>query len=173
MRRVLHLRSGASVLVRPLTAADRDGYVAALENLSAHSRYLRFAAPKPRFTRREIDYLTDVDGVDHVALVATAAPGCSGVAVARYVRTGDGAAEVAIAVVDAWQGRGLGSALCGLLIEHARDAGLVALDATVLGENVASRALLARFGFVPAGADGGQLGHRLALAAAHAPTLAA
>ncbi len=154
-------------MVRPLGAADRDAYVAALDGLSAHSRYLRFAAPKPRFTRREIDYLTDVDGVNHVALVAMGAPGCQGIAVARYVRTDDGAAEVAVAVVDAWQGRGVGGTLTTLLLDHAREAGVHALDAHVLTENHASLALLHRFGFRPTGSDGLQRSYRLRLDAAH------
>ncbi len=160
---VVPLSDGSGMLVRPLTAADRDGYVAALDRLSAHSRYLRFAAPKPRFTRREIDYLTAVDGVQHVALVGMATVDCRGIAVARYVQTGGGAAEAAVAVVDEWQGRGVGSSLVTVLLEHARSAGLTSIDAHVLSENHASLALLRRFGFHSTGHAGSERSYRLAL----------
>ena len=41
-----------------------------LHNLSETSVQRRFLSPKPRFSRAELRYLTEVDGRNHVALVA-------------------------------------------------------------------------------------------------------
>src|SRR5881409_3095033 len=76
-----------------------------------------------------------------------------GVAVARYVRLpGEGdVAEIAITVVDAWQGRGVGTALTRVLIERAREEGLRRLRAVTLGENRRSQNMLRRDGFTAVG----------------------
>ena len=63
-------------------------------------------------------------------------------------------------------GRGLGSALAGRLVEHARRSGLSALTASTLSENGASHALLRRLGFVPAGVSSGVAEYELAFGAA-------
>ena len=44
-------------------------------------------------------------------------------------------AELAVAVADKWHGRGLGTALTGRLVEHARRTRLGALTASTLTEN--------------------------------------
>lgn len=141
------LPGGERVLIRPLHASDREAYSESLAAMSSHSRYLRFAAPKPRFSAREIDFLTHPDGVRHVALVAVDPATRDGVGVARYVRRDDGTADVAVGVVDAWQHHGVGIALLERLVAHARAAGVTALTATALAENAASAAMLARTGF--------------------------
>ena len=140
------LADGGSVVVRDLTAADRAGYIEAVGAMSDRSRYLRFASPKPALSDGEIDYLTRVDGVRHVALVAL--DGDHGAGVARYVVFAPGRAEVAIGLVDAWQGRGLGRILLARLIERARAAGdLQTLEAMTLAGNTGAQRLLRASGF--------------------------
>ena len=75
---------------------------------------------------------------------------------ARYVRLpGEGdVAEIAITVVDAWQGRGVGTALTRVLIERAREEGLRRLRAVTLGENRRSQNMLRRDGFTAVGPGG-------------------
>jgi RimJ/RimL family protein N-acetyltransferase len=155
-RRRLTLRDGSIVDVRPLERRDRAGLAAAVGRLSEYSRYLRFAATKPRLTERELDRLVDVDHHGHEALLAVDPVTRRGVAVVRYAQVpGEtGVVEIAATVVDAWQGRGLGGAMLALLIERARDEGHSVLRASVLATNDRSIAMLRRAGFRPRSGGG-------------------
>jgi acetyltransferase len=140
------LSDGTLVTLRPIRPTDRDALASALDHLSPASVRARFLAPKDHFTQRELDYLTQVDGHDHVALVAEPAddPGRF-VGVGRWVRLTDDpqTAEVAITVGDAWQGRGLGRLLGTRLAQVAGEHGIRQLQATMLADNVASHRLFA------------------------------
>ena len=106
------LRDGAVVHVRAIGPGDEALLEAGFERLSDESRYKRFLHPVKRLGPRELDYLTHVDHSDHEALLALGAYGVEPVGVARYVRLPDGeSAEVAITVVDDWQGKGVGTVL--------------------------------------------------------------
>ena len=144
----LELEDGTGVLIRPITNDDRATLIHVFERLSARSRYLRFLGPKSRLTERELDYLTQVDHADHEALLAMDMADGQPLGVCRYVRVPpDGAAaEVAVAVVDAWQARGLGTALLRLLAERALAEGILRFTAVVLGENRRVIALFKRLG---------------------------
>lgn len=146
---VIRLRSGAKVLVRPIRADDKALLEAGLERLSPESVRSRFLAAKPSFSARELRYLTEIDGRDHIALVAMLEddPGRL-LAVARSVRLTDApdTAEMAIVVLDEWQGQGLGSALAEALADVAREAGIRRLAAVMLGTNGAARRLVLRIG---------------------------
>jgi RimJ/RimL family protein N-acetyltransferase len=151
--------------VRPIEAADRASLAAAFERLSPESRMQRFMAPKPRLTARELTYLTEIDHVTHEALAAVDARD-EIVAVARYAAWSppqSGAAEVAIAVLDSFQRRGIGTALAEQVIERARENGFVLLTASTSWDNIAARALLARLGFRRAPSADGSVSYRLEL----------
>jgi RimJ/RimL family protein N-acetyltransferase len=153
--------------VRPIEATDRAALAAAFARLSPESRTRRFLGPKPKLSARELTDLTDVDHVTHDALVALDGEGQI-IAVARYgaeAATSCEAAEVAVAVVDSWQGRGIGSALAARIVAHAQDNGFTRLTASTFWENQPARALLARLGFRPVGGDGGVVDYRLELPA--------
>jgi len=119
-----------------------------LRHLSPESVQRRFLTPKRSFSRAELRYLTEVDGRDHVALVAEypGEPVRRLIAVARFVRVSDDpqAADVAIVVADEWQGRRLGSLLADLLAEEARRVGITRFTATMSSENVPAHRLLER-----------------------------
>jgi RimJ/RimL family protein N-acetyltransferase/nucleotide-binding universal stress UspA family protein len=134
------------VVIRPLQPADRELLAAAFERLSPESRYRRFFAEVPRLTEHHLDYLTHVDQHDHVALIAIDEATGQGIGVARFVRTGPGVAEPAIAVVDHRQGHGVGSALLGALVERAREEGITRFVAPVLADNAPAIHALERLG---------------------------
>jgi GNAT superfamily N-acetyltransferase len=143
------LADGARLRVRPIVPADREPLADAFDRLSDRSRRQRFLAPKPRLSARELDYLTDVDHVTHEALVAIDEKTGDIVGVGRYATGGAGgaAADMALAVVDAWQRRGIGHALAVRLVERARANGITRLTGTALADNLLVRALLDRLGF--------------------------
>jgi GNAT superfamily N-acetyltransferase len=143
------LRDGRRVEIRALRPDDRGDLIAAVGRSSAQSLYRRFFAVKRSFTESEIDYFLSVDFVDHVALVAVVAehgpPMIAGGA--RYVVVQPSKAEVAFAVVDQYQGQGLGAALMHHLAAIARGAGLKELIAEVLPDNVPMLRVFEKSGF--------------------------
>lgn len=141
------LKGGRVALVAPLHPDDRGRYLAGLERISPDSLYKRFMTPVTRFSDSQLRYLLDVDHADHEALLAVDEESGEAIGVGRFVRLEDpGAAEAAVIVVDAWQGFGLGKALCRLLAERAREQGIDCFEATLLVENVAMMSLLEALG---------------------------
>jgi ribosomal protein S18 acetylase RimI-like enzyme len=154
------------VTVRPIRASDKDALLDLFERLSSRSRLRRFLAPKPSLSRREVAYLTEVDHRTHEALVAVGPDG-GFVGVGRYA-CGIGqtdVADVAFAVADGWQGRGIGTTLAGMIAEIARENGITRLQAMTLPENGPARKLLGRLGFEVRGIADGVLEVELDLAA--------
>lgn len=141
------LPSGREVTIRPIRGDDGARLAAAHERLSPDTRYRRFLAAKPRLTEDEIRYLTEVDGRDHVALVATA-PGDPEriLGVGRFIRSQDdpASAEFAIVVGDHYQRDGLGTELVTRLADAAIQRGISRFTATVLADNEAVHRLLRR-----------------------------
>jgi GNAT superfamily N-acetyltransferase len=139
--REIELRDGSRIWVRPIRAEDRDRIVRGLSQLSPRSRYLRFHSHVDHLTAAQLDYLVDVDHVDHEALVAVDpdVEGHPGVAVARYIRLAEDpqVAEAAITVLDAYQGLGIGTAMIGLLERAAHEQGIRTFRNYVLAENEA------------------------------------
>lgn len=129
------LRDGSVIALREVRADDKDAIAAGFERLSPESRYRRFFTAMNRLSDSDLRYLTEVDHHDHEAVLAIAPDG-GPVGVARYVRVDPGQeAEVAVAVVDDWQGKGAGTALLERLVQRARENGIERFTATVLQEN--------------------------------------
>jgi GNAT superfamily N-acetyltransferase len=138
------LRDSTEILIRPIEQDDAMPLEAGLEHLSAMSRYRRFRAPVERFTARELEWLTHVDHRDHEALVAIDPSAAVIVGVARYVCRPDDRAEanVTSVVADAWQERGVGTALIERLARRASAAGVERWRALMLvGDERAERLL--------------------------------
>jgi RimJ/RimL family protein N-acetyltransferase len=131
------LGDGQVIQIRPLQPDDQAGLVAALSRVSDESMRRRFFALRRSFSDKEVAFFTNVDFVDHVALVAIADPeGRREIAGgSRYIVVRPGTAEFALCIVDSYQGQGIGSALVGRMIAHARHAGLRELVADILPEN--------------------------------------
>jgi GNAT superfamily N-acetyltransferase len=125
-------------LIRP---EDKDRLRDGFAKLSPESRYLRFFAAKQHLSEAELRYLTELDGIDHLAIGAsriTAEGGeGDGLGVARFIRIAGepDVAEAAIAVLDEVQGQGLGTLLFLRLVAAAAERGVARFRCDVLGEN--------------------------------------
>jgi RimJ/RimL family protein N-acetyltransferase len=142
------LRDGRQVTIRAIRPDDEAGLAEAVAGLSAATLHRRFFAVKRHFSDSEKAFFLHVDFVNHVALVAEAAEG-AGVKIvggARYIVASPGSAEVAFAIVDEFQGQGLGTLLMHHLLGLARDGGLKTLVAEVLAENAAMLKVFAKSG---------------------------
>lgn len=131
------LRDGRRVEIRALRPEDRDDLVAAVGRIGTESLYRRFFAVKREFSEKETSFFVNVDFVNHVALVAMGEEDGGPVIVGggRYIVVAPGQAELAFAVVDKYQGQGIGTILMRHLVTIARRAGLRELVADVLPDN--------------------------------------
>jgi len=142
------LRDGRTVEIRAQRPEDREGMLAAIARSSSGSLYRRFFAVRRDFSEKETDYFLDIDFVNHVALLAVTNDAGQPTIIGggRYVVVQPGQAEVAFAIIDAYQGLGIGSALMRHLTTLGREAGLRELIAEVLSENVAMLSVFERSG---------------------------
>lgn len=131
------LRDGRRIEIRALHPEDRDDLLAAVGRIGTDSLYRRFFAVKRAFSEKETEFFVNVDFVNHVALIAVVEedgrPLIAGGG--RYIVVMPGQAEVAFAVVDNYQGLGIGTILMRHLVAIARGAGLRELIADVLPDN--------------------------------------
>ena len=135
------------ITIRPLEPSDRRIVAFTFGHLSERSRFQRFFAPKPALSPRDMSRLLNVDHWHHEALIAFSPRPRAPIGIARYIRVDEfDAAEVAIAVVDGWQHRGVGIALLAALTERARSAGIRRFQMSMLRDNVAARALAKKLG---------------------------
>jgi RimJ/RimL family protein N-acetyltransferase len=137
----VRLRDGSPVLLRQIRPEDRTRLAEGLRRLSPASRYLRFQRTVTELSDAELAYLTDVDHVDHEAIVAidTTYPERPGVGVARYIREPyePTVAEAAITVADEYHGQGAGTLLLGALAARAEANGVEVFRSYVLDGNAA------------------------------------
>jgi RimJ/RimL family protein N-acetyltransferase len=117
---------GEAVELRTLEPGDRASVLEIFAGLGPRSRELRFLTPKPRLSSADLHQLTTVDHHDHVAIVAVSTHQHRPIGIARFVRDPKrpDTADVAVAVVDAWQDRGVGTLLATALTERAREVGV-------------------------------------------------
>ena len=97
---------------------------------------------------RTVRYMTELDHHDHEAMIALDVRGEEALGDAFYVRDGrrPDTAEVAVTVVDEWQGRGLGTLLLEVISARALDEGVGTFTALMLARNQAMMDLFERLG---------------------------
>src|SRR5579875_400070 len=149
------LSDGSSIQIRAIRPDDRARLVDHFKHLSPESVYFRFLGVKRTLTEADLDRFTRLDYATSFALVAVRYSQAQEriLGVGRYVaaaQAGGGAAksaEVAFAVADEYQGRGIGT----LLLEHlgriAFANGIERLNAMVLGSNTRMLEVFARSGY--------------------------
>jgi RimJ/RimL family protein N-acetyltransferase len=159
------LRDGSAVLIRQVRSTDAPLLADGFAQLSPRSRWMRFLGAKTTLSAAELRYFTEVDHHDHEAIGALSAADGRGVSIARYIRDADDpqAAEIAVTVVDNWQGRGLGTELLSRLSDRARQADIHRLTALVAAENVAMAGLARKLGACLAGRGPGTVEYEIAL----------
>ena len=136
------LAPGIDIMIRPIQPEDKGLLARGFSQLSSQSRYQRFFSKVDSLTEKDLVYLTEVDHVNHEALIAIDPDNGDLVGVARYVRIEpENRAEVAVIVADDWQGRGLGTVLLEGLVERSRTAGIDEFLALVLSSNEDARHL--------------------------------
>jgi RimJ/RimL family protein N-acetyltransferase len=149
---VLELKDGIEIHVRPIRPEDEPLLQEAFTRMSERSVYFRFFSPLKRLPEEMAHRLARVDHDQRFALVATThkPDGAEHIlGVARYDRAPDtDTAEVAVAVVDEYQRRGIGAGLLSLLCQVAREHGIRHFSLVVLPENQSMIGLLRRLGWI-------------------------
>ncbi len=119
----VRLRDGSEVVIHIGNPCDKACLARAFDQLSVRSRHMRFFSPINKLSDAQLTYLTEVDGINHVVLVALVNDGQQhkGIGIGRYIRNQQDSevAEFAITVSDSYQGRGVGSLLLDSLLDHA------------------------------------------------------
>jgi RimJ/RimL family protein N-acetyltransferase len=150
--RVFELRDGTRVHVRPIVPEDEPLLHEAVSAMSERTVYFRFFSPIKRLSDAMAHRLAVVDYKDRFALVATTRKPSTKeriVGVARYDRAAEtDIAEVALAVIDEFQRRGLGGSLLGILAHVAREHGIKSFSLIILPENQQMLGLLRKMGWI-------------------------
>jgi RimJ/RimL family protein N-acetyltransferase len=147
-REDITLPDGGVMRLRLVRPEDRDGIIQAFERLSAETRVQRWFYPKMRLSEDEVEALISPADDHHGAITAIAldAEGNedSGIGMARFVRSKDSpdAAEIAITLVDDWQGLGIGRILLHRLLAMIGERGIRFVDGRLQAENRRMRHLL-------------------------------
>jgi ribosomal protein S18 acetylase RimI-like enzyme len=142
------LADGTLVRIRPVGPGDRERLRNGFARLSPESKYRRFLAAPATLSESALDYLTETDGWNHLALGAVLAEEGAdtsyGLGIARFVRLEDDPekAEAAVAVIDEVQRRGLGRLLLRELIRAAREREVSTFVCHVLPSNEPVKSML-------------------------------
>jgi acetate---CoA ligase (ADP-forming) len=140
------LRDGGTVAVRPIRPEDEPDLARFFSSLSLESRVLRFFAAVSN-ADASVKRMVQVDYTSRYGIVAVAGAEAQIVGHAMYATIQPKKAELALAVADAYQGRGLGTILLGQLAEAAASAGIDVLEAIVRPENHQMLEVLRQSGF--------------------------
>ena len=141
------LRDGSTVHVRSVRPDDTEALRAFFRNLSDESRWLRFFGGAGDHFLAEAARKCAAADAGACGIVATAGEAGAIVGHGLYVRTHPEQAEVALAVADAYQGRGLGTILLAHLALTAAQAGIRTFEADVLPSNHRMLELVRESGF--------------------------
>jgi GNAT superfamily N-acetyltransferase len=135
------------VSIRAARPDDRERIVTAFRGLERGSVYRRFFFHKKELKEQELRRVTECDGVSAAALVATVGSGDREIIVGlgEYMRSG-ASADIAFAVEEDFQDRGIASRLLQQLANIARANGILQFEADVLAENAPMLAVLRKSG---------------------------
>ncbi len=140
------LPDGSELILRALEPEDGELLREVFDGMGPRSRERRFMTPKHTLTKGDLRQLTAVDHHDHEAVVAFSVADDRPIGVARLVRSADhqDTADVAVAVVDAWQSRGVGTVLASSLVARARELHIRRFTLLMAQDNEAAVRLMHR-----------------------------
>jgi len=148
------LRDGSTITIRAIRADDQERFAHAFAQFatSPDSVRFRFHGFRRSLSEREATDMTAVDFVNHVALVATFGIDTEQplIGVGRYILCGGNRkhrAEIAFAVLNKYQGKGIGSPLLQHLVIIGKAQGLREFVADVLADNKPMLSVLEHSGF--------------------------
>jgi len=154
--RTVTVKDGVVLRIRPIRPEDEPDFIrfhGTLSDDSVHRRYFSFMNLESRVRHERLTRMCFIDYDRQLALVARSTSSVTGsageiVGVGRLIKTpGTNRAEIAVLVSDAFQKRGIGTALVQRLIGFARDENLELLTASFLAENRAIEKLFTSLGF--------------------------
>ena len=146
-QRVVTLRDGRSVLIRPILPSDAPALGEAIQSADPDTIHRRYLGGHPEVTPELLAYLTAVDYVSRFALVAVEPASGRGAGIARYEPAGrDGVVDVAVAVTPGWRGAGLATELIRMLARAASERGMHTFTGTYFAENRPVAALINEVG---------------------------
>ncbi|HSQ63281.1 MAG TPA: GNAT family N-acetyltransferase [Polyangiaceae bacterium] len=171
------LPDGERVVLRYIQQSDAGELRRQFLALSPETRYRRFFGAIEDLDARTLEYLTNVDGVDHVAIVAVMESldlkTERGIGVARFVRTKEDpkVAEMAVTVVDDMQGKGVGTLLSHAAVNAALARGIERFRCVVLADNEVVVKALREVGAVEKGSEAGTIVFDVPIAAVAQPSI--
>jgi RimJ/RimL family protein N-acetyltransferase len=135
------LKDGRSVIVRAIRADDKETVLQGLSLFSDDSLYKRFHGAKTSLSDQELEFYTEIDYLNHVALLAVLEDNDQAIGGGRFIVYDKSlsplSAELAFAVADNFQGLGVATVIFKHLIHIAREIEIKILEADVLSENTA------------------------------------
>jgi len=148
---VVRAADGSCVTIRPILPQDAELQREFFHSLSAESRYSRFMTPLKELPEAVAQRLISVDYRSHLALLAEVFEDGREIMVgeARYVVDADDAqsCELAIAVADHWQAKGIARALLDRLERQAAASGIRRMVGDTLMTNKPMLRLAKRAGY--------------------------
>ncbi len=144
------LPDGADITIRPIRPEDAEMVKDFVRRLSPEAKYFRFMETVNELSREMLIRFTQLDYSRDLAFIATVRQDGQEVevGVARYFTNPDGeSGEIAMAVSDEWQNKGLGTRLMSCIIDMAMEKGFAFLQGEVLAQNVKMLHLVNKLGF--------------------------
>lgn len=143
-------KEGAPVFIRPIKSYDGPRLIELFKCLSPQSVFYRFLRELDSLPSEWVDRFTHIDYNRDVAMVAVerSEAGEKMLGVCRIMRSpGSVRGEIAVVVVDAWQGRGIGTRLIEISMNVARDLGIRAVWGLVSANNTQVLRMAEKMGF--------------------------
>lgn len=151
MEKLVTAKNGEQFIIRPIRSDDREEIRKSLLKLSSNSIGQRFFAMKSGFSEDELNYFTVVDDYQHIAYVAIHVDPVTneleGAGVIRAIRCKKNShqAEIAMTIIDKYQGIGLGKILLSFLSDRASEKAITQFTGTLYRTNSPMIRLLTKF----------------------------